>query len=124
MPLIKGRDIREKRVPAGCMAKWYPIGPENDLLDWLVVRRTLDMDEKWEAQLHSQPDFDEYWFVLKGKGQMTCGDETYDVEPGDLLITPPGVPHKVRGDITFICCLAKQIVCPFADDCCILEPDK
>lgn len=110
MPLYKGKNIKEKRVIPGCMAKWYPIQPENDLLDWLVVRRSLDMDDKWEAQLHSHPNYEEYWFVIDGRGQMICGDETYDVEVGDLLITPRGVPHKVRGDITFICCAAKHNV--------------
>jgi uncharacterized protein YjlB len=86
------------------------VGPNNDLLDWLVVKRSMDMEDKWSMQLHSHPDFEEYWFVVKGKGQIICGDETYDVEEGDLVITPRGVPHKALGDITFICCTAKHNV--------------
>lgn len=111
MPLYKGKDIEAKReVSCGCMIKWYPVQPENDLLDWLVVKRTLDMEEKWSMQLHSHPDFEEYWFVIEGKGQIICGDETYDVEVGDLVVTPRGVPHKAIGDITFVCCTAKHNV--------------
>ena len=50
MPLYKGKDIEEKReVSCGCMIKWYPVQPGNDLLDWLVVRRSLDMEEKWSC---------------------------------------------------------------------------
>lgn len=68
------------------------------------------MDKKWEAQLHSHPNYEEYWFVIEGKGQITIGDEVYNVEPGDLVITPRGVPHKVKGDIIFICCAGKHNV--------------
>ena len=84
--------------------KWYPLDANNDLLDWLVVKRTMDAEEKWSMQLHSHPDFEEYWFVIEGKGQIICGGETYDVEVGDLFVTPRGVPHKAIGDVTFICC--------------------
>ena len=64
----------------------------------------------WSMQLHSHPDFEEYWFVLEGKGKLICGDETYDVEPGDFVITPRGVPHKALGDVKFICCTSKHNV--------------
>ncbi len=86
------------------------MGANNDLLDWLVVKRSLDMEDKWSMQLHSHPDFEEYWFVIEGKGQIICGDETYDVEVGDLVITPRGVPHKAIGDMTFVCTMAKHNV--------------
>jgi uncharacterized protein YjlB len=92
------------------MIQKYPVDATNDLLDWLVVTRSLDMEDKWAMQFHSHPDFEEYWFVLKGKGQIIVGDETYDVEPGDLVITPRGVPHKARGDMTFLCTTAKHNV--------------
>ena len=92
------------------MIQKYPVDATNDLLDWLVVTRSLDMEGKWSMQLHSHPDFEEYWFVLKGKGQIIVGDETYDVEVGDLVITPRGVPHKARGDMTFLCTTSKHNV--------------
>jgi mannose-6-phosphate isomerase-like protein (cupin superfamily) len=111
MPLIKGKDVKEEReVTCGCMIKWYPIEHDNDLLDWLVVRRSTDFEEKWSMQFHSHPDFEEYWFVIEGKGQIICGDETYDVEPGDLVITPRGVPHKAVGNLIFVCTTAKHNV--------------
>ena len=111
MPIYKGKDLKAERSPyCGCMTTHYPIKPDNDLLDWLIVERTLDMEEKWSMQKHKHQDFEEYWFVLKGKGQFYIGDEVYDVEPGDLIITPRGVPHKAKGDITFACCMAKHNV--------------
>lgn len=111
MPLIKGKKLKSERdVTCGCMITAYPIKPENDFLDWLIVKRSMDMEEKWAMQLHSHLDFEEYWFVIEGKGQIICGDETYDVEPGDFVITPRGVPHKAIGNVTFICCTAKHNV--------------
>lgn len=111
MPLYKGKDIKEERSPfCGCMIKHFPIGESNDLLDWLIVRRGMDMEEKWSMQEHKHKDFEEYWFVLEGKGQIICGDETYDVESGDLVITPRDVPHKAIGDIVFLCTTAKHNV--------------
>ena len=87
------------------------MGPNNDLLDWIVVKRTLKSDEEgWAMQTHSHPDFEEYWFVLEGEGQIICGDETYHVKKHDLVITPRGVPHKAIGDVTFICTTAKHNV--------------
>jgi glyoxylate utilization-related uncharacterized protein len=87
------------------------VGANNDMLDWLLVTRTMEMEKTgWSMQLHSHPDFEEYWFVLEGKGKIICGDETYEVEPGDLVITPRGMPHRALGDVKFICCTAKHNV--------------
>jgi uncharacterized cupin superfamily protein len=81
------------------------------MLDWLVVERTTEADKSgWAMQMHSHPDFEEYWFVIEGKGKIYCGDEIYDVEVGDLVITPRGVPHKAEGDVKFICVTAKHNV--------------
>lgn len=108
MPLIKGKDLPAKRAHfCGDILKPYPIGTEGDLNHWVIVSRTLADDEKWCSQSHMHPDMTEYWFILEGTGQITVGNETYDVEPGDLVITPPFKPHTVRGDITFLCTMAK-----------------
>jgi hypothetical protein len=111
MSWYKGKDIEFRREPlCGCMIKRYPLKAENDLLEYLVVKRTSDMDEKWSFQTHKHKDFEEYWFVIEGKGQIVCGEEIYDVEKGDLVVTPRGVPHKARGDMTFLCIMAKHNV--------------
>ena len=111
MPLYRRDELEEARsATCGCMIKQYPIGECNDLLDLMLVRRTTDMEEKWSMQEHRHPDFEEYWLVLEGKGQMFCGDEVYDVEPGDLLVTPRGVPHRAQGDMTFLCIMSKHNV--------------
>jgi len=108
--LIKGKDVAEfrKTGTCGCVSKRFPLKTENDLKDWMVIKRSLDAEEKWSMQMHSHPDFEEYWFVIEGEGQFIVGDKIYDVEVGDLVITPPGVPHKAIGDVVFVCTMAKH----------------
>ena len=105
--VIRGKDVKPFReVHCGCMIKSYPLRPDNDLADWLVVERKLEYEEKWSMESHKHKDFEEYWFVVKGKAKFIVGDEEVDVEEGDLVITPRGVCHKAIGDVSFICCTA------------------
>lgn len=107
MSVIKGKDIEAKRSPhCGCIIKKYPLPEDADMLVWGVDERSLDFEEKWATPMHKHKDFQEYSFVIKGKGKYYVGDEVYDVEVGDLVVVPRDVPHKVVGDITFAICFA------------------
>ena len=105
---IKGKDIPlEREACCGCMIQHYPLPKDCDLLDWLIVNRTMDMEKTgWSMQLHKHKDFQEFWFVLRGGGKIIDGDEEYDVEPGDLCIMDRDRCHKIIGDITVICLTA------------------
>lgn len=108
MPLYKGKDVKVERSPfCGCMLGFYPIGDDQDLMDICVVSRTQEDDEKWYSQSHMHLDMTEYWFILEGEGQIVVGDETYDVEPGDLIVTPPLKPHSMHGNLKLLCFMAK-----------------
>ena len=37
---------------------------------------------------------DEAYYVVRGRGQVTVGDETRDVEPGSIVFVPAAVPHR------------------------------
>lgn len=39
---------------------------------------------------------DEYIYLVEGQLEVTLGEETYTVQPGDLVKMPRGVPHAVR----------------------------
>lgn len=112
--LIKGDKVPEQRLPScGCNMKIFPIAEERDLCDFLVVRKSDTTDKGWTMQMHSHPDFDEYWYIVKaepGAVKFVVGDETVDAEEGDLLITPRGVPHKIIGDATVVCFACKHNV--------------
>ncbi|GAA5176415.1 hypothetical protein GCM10023321_84740 [Pseudonocardia eucalypti] len=51
--------------------------------------------------LHVHAEQDDTFYVLEGVLTVQSGDEIIDLEPGDFLTVPPGVPHtfdNVRAD--------------------------
>ena len=45
---------------------------------------------------HSHCDRDKLYVVLEGQGEVTIGDESSPVDPGDIAIAPAGVVHSMR----------------------------
>jgi mannose-6-phosphate isomerase-like protein (cupin superfamily) len=59
-----------------------------------TVSVILDRSESGEGpRLHRHP-YDETWIVDRGNVTFQLGDETYEAGPGDIVIAPPGVPHR------------------------------
>lgn len=51
-----------------------------------------------EPEKHIEPHFHnswEYYYILTGRGTMRVGTDVYEVGPGDLIETPPNVPHSI-----------------------------
>jgi quercetin dioxygenase-like cupin family protein len=48
-------------------------------------------------RLHRHP-YDETWVVQEGTVTFTLGDAQHQAGPGDVVIAPPGVPHKFVSD--------------------------
>lgn len=42
---------------------------------------------------HEHPDSDEILYVLSGSGEQELGDETREIEAGELVFVPEGVEH-------------------------------
>ncbi len=53
----------------------------------------LEMQEGAEIPLHSHPH-EQGGILLKGRMQLTIGDETRVVEPGAMYLIPSNVPHR------------------------------
>lgn len=53
----------------------------------------LEMDEGAEIPLHHHPH-EQGGMLLKGRLQLTIGDETRLVEPGAMFLIPSGVSHR------------------------------
>ena len=64
------------------------------------------LKEKQSTSGHKHADAEEIYIFLEGHGQMQAGSETYEVEPGDVVIIAPGDFHKVtntgRAPISFV----------------------
>ncbi len=48
-------------------------------------------------RLHRHP-YDETWVVQEGHLTFQLGDERFKAGPGDIVIAPPGIPHKFTND--------------------------
>lgn len=54
---------------------------------------SMSKDEKdWQSVLHTHP-FTELFYVIGGKGNFLFRNETYSINPGDLIIVPPYLEH-------------------------------
>jgi quercetin dioxygenase-like cupin family protein len=53
------------------------------------------------AHEHAHPE-EQVMYVLSGRLEVTCGDETYVVGPGEATFNPSNVPHRVMAleDVT------------------------
>lgn len=45
------------------------------------------------AKLHQHP-YEEVFINLEGKATFTVGNETIEIEAGNIVIVPPNTPHK------------------------------
>lgn len=45
---------------------------------------------------HTHCDRDKLYVVLRGRGELTIGDETTNVEAGDVGLAPADVVHSLR----------------------------
>lgn len=48
-------------------------------------------------RLHRHP-YDETWVIQEGHVTVQLGEERFEAGPGDIVIAPPGVPHKFTAD--------------------------
>jgi quercetin dioxygenase-like cupin family protein len=55
----------------------------------------LEMDEDSVVPLHKHPH-EQGGVLLRGRLELTIGDEVRVVEPGSLFLIPANVPHKAR----------------------------
>lgn len=54
----------------------------------------IAFEEGKGADVHSHPE-EQVMYVLSGRLRVTCGDETYEVGPGEATFNPSNVPHAV-----------------------------
>lgn len=45
---------------------------------------------------HAHDDREEIYIVVRGRGSVQVGGDTFDLGPDDVLYIPPGPPHTTR----------------------------
>jgi quercetin dioxygenase-like cupin family protein len=85
MPFIDIAQIQPIEAVPGCRMR-TPYG-EHLMLSY------LEMDEGAVVPLHSHPH-EQGGMLLKGKIELTIGDEQRLCEAGSMFLIPPNTPHK------------------------------
>ena len=66
--------------------------------------------------LHRHLRSEELYHITAGRGRMTLGADSFDVEMGDTICIPPGTPHCIANTgserLRILCCCAP----PYAHD--------
>jgi mannose-6-phosphate isomerase-like protein (cupin superfamily) len=52
----------------------------------------LDIDQEVELHYH---DCNEYWIIISGRGICTTEGDTYEIGPGDMVLTKKGDEHSL-----------------------------
>ena len=59
---------------------------------------------------HHHAVTEEIYYILVGEAEMSLGDETRDVRPGDAIAIPPGQRHTIKNtgaeELVFLCTCA------------------
>lgn len=86
-----------------------------------LAEATVSIGEETEAHYH--PRTEEIYYVLRGRGLMTLGDDRREVGPGDGILIPPGTRHTIRNiadaPLVILCCCAP----PYSQEDTILVTD-
>ena len=93
------------RSGEGQTLRWGPQGRIRIIAGASSTDRSFSVVESIEppgggAPLHVHHGEAEAFYVLEGRVELTCGEQTVTAHPGDFVYTPKDVPHKfvVTGD--------------------------
>lgn len=69
-------------------------GVSGEALDTDALVLFVSEDEVGEGPSWHVHPYDEIFIITEGRARFTVGDETFDVEAGDVVKGPAAVPHK------------------------------
>ena len=85
-------------------------GAENVAITW------VEGQPGSEQPVHSHPDNEQVYVIVRGLGVMTVGKETQEVGPGTAILVPPRTDHCIRNigaeQLVFISATSPPFVMP------------
>ena len=81
-------------IPAGTLPSGNLVGADHGATVCVILDES---DPGGGPRLHRHP-YDETWVVVEGTLTFTAGEDALAASPGDIVVVPPGVPHKFRND--------------------------
>lgn len=95
-------------APAPALAQRLHGGAQRQAIRWLNVpaapmtisRYKVDVGDS--VSLHVHTGKAEYWVIVAGNGTVQIGEAQFPVEEGDVVVTPPHVPHALHNTGTVV----------------------
>jgi quercetin dioxygenase-like cupin family protein len=110
MGLITFDELDEDRLVAG----QYSSGRGPVLRSDVMELTKISFERGKGADLHRHPE-EQILYVLEGALEVTLGDETYDVRPGQASFHPSNVPHRAIAKERTVALSFKHLVAPNYD---------
>jgi quercetin dioxygenase-like cupin family protein len=89
--LIRGRDCPTEPSLHGCPKRVYL---RQGVLPDVTQAAVATLEAGFRAEVHTHPTMFENYFVLSGRAIYELGGVEYEVEAGDMVVVPPGTPHR------------------------------
>ncbi len=81
----KHGEAKPVQAAPGAVRRTLAVGERTLLVEWTMAKGA-------EVRLH-QHEYEQAGYLVSGGIDMTIGDETQHLGPGDGYVAPPGVPH-------------------------------
>ncbi len=81
----KRSEAKPVQAAPGAVRRTLAVGERTLLVEWSMAQGA-------EVKLH-QHEYEQIGYLVSGGIDMTIGDETQHLNPGDGYVAPPGVPH-------------------------------
>jgi quercetin dioxygenase-like cupin family protein len=107
MGLITFDDRDEDRL----VAEEYSTGRGPVLRSDVMELTKISFGRGYGAELHQHPE-EQILYVLDGVLEVTLGDETYEVHPGQASFHPSNVPHRAMAKEDVVALSFKHLVAP------------
>ncbi len=110
LSLGPGEDLRAQDTPRPLvvnieqMLERYPIRADEPVKAVLLVTgsdASVRVVQVHRLKKHFHTRSDEYVYVLRGKARVLIGDATYELNPGDFVFIPKGVPHHRDREVSW-----------------------
>jgi quercetin dioxygenase-like cupin family protein len=100
----RASDVTSQEVAAGSATEFQVLLGDADGVPHFAMRRFI-MGEGGGMPRHTNTVEHEQ-YVLRGRARVTLGDEVHEVEPGNVLYIPAGMPHDyqvLEAPFEFLC---------------------
>ena len=108
MTIVTREQIAPYVTADGSMIRELLNGDNAPLNNQSLAEATLAPGQKTARHFHARAE--EIYFVLSGRGVITIGEQTREVQSGAAIAIPAGAPHHIENDgaeeLRFLCCCA------------------